>query len=341
METNYPFVSIIIPVRNVEKIIGRCLESLKKLDYPKDKYEIIIADSNSDDGTQSIVREYGAILVSTPKRSICAGRNEGFKVARGQIIAFSDADCLMDKDWIKNSLKYFKDPTVAGVGGINITPPDETAFGRAVGFVFDQPIFTAGSTYGRILKQPKEVKGIPGCNAIYRKEVLEKVIPIDETLLGGADYLMNQKIRQLGYRLIYTPDTIVWHYRRPTPQKFFRQMSHYAATRLAIAKKDLRMINLIHITAGFGLPILIGLFMLLFYLNPLWFLSFLLLIILSLGSYFFFAWFRTKLLKIAILVPYVIILLFLAWSVGFLRELFFSTTTKKASQNLSKVSNNL
>src|SRR3989344_3252080 len=168
MKNNYPFVSIIVPVRNVEKIIKPCLKSLNELNYPKDKYEVIIADSESTDRTPEIAKEYNAIYISTPKRSVCAGRNEGFKVARGEIIAFSDADCVMDKNWIKNSIKYFQDKRVAAVGGPNITPPNDTAFAKAVGFVFNQAIFSAGSIHGRLLNQVKEVQSIPGCNVIYR-----------------------------------------------------------------------------------------------------------------------------------------------------------------------------
>lgn len=209
------------------------------------------------------------------------------------------------------------------MGGPNITPVDETTFARAIGFVFDQAIFSAGSIHGRVLKHLKEVKSIPGCNAIYRRAVLDKVMPMDETLFEAEDYVMNQKIRQLGYRLIYTPDTIVWHYRRSTPRKFFKQMYRYAIGRLLIGKKDLKMINLIHIMAGFGLPILIGLFIFLIYINLLWFIYFLLLISLFLVGYFFLAWLKIKSLKPALFVPYVIVILFSAWSMGFLRELFF------------------
>lgn len=321
MENDYPFVSVIIPVRNVEKIIGQCLKSLNRLNYPGEKYEVIVADSESNDATQSIARKYGAIVVSTPQKSICAGRNEGFKAARGEIIAFSDADCVMDKDWLKNSLKYFRDPTIGAVGGPNISPAEDMAFAKAVSFVFDQALFSAGSIHGRFLKKTKEVASIPGCNAIYRKIVLDQVLPMAETL--AEDYVMNQLIRRLGYRLVYTPDTIVWHYRRATPWKFFKQMSHYAVCRLSIGKKDSKMINLMHITVGLGWPIFIGLSLFLLFLNPLWYLYFISLITLFLASYFLLAWFKLKSLKTALRVPFIIVILFSAWSTGFLKELFF------------------
>ena len=238
----------------------------------------------------------------------------------------------MDKDWIKNSLKYFKDPKVGGVGGINITPSEETAFGKALGFVLNQAIFSAGSIYGRILKEVKEVKSIPGCNAIYRKKVLDKVLPmalpLQESLVTAEDYLMNQKIRQLGFKLLYTPDTIVWHHRRLSFKKFFRQMYNYAIGRLAIGRQDLKMINLVHILVGLGLPILALLSFLLIYFKPLWFLYFLALGVMFLLAFFLAAWISTKSLKAAGFVPLVIIILFSAWSLGFLKELFFPIIKK-------------
>lgn len=322
MTKDCPFVSIIIPVRNVEKIIGRCLESLKKINYPKDRYEIIIADSESKDNTREIARQYGAIFVSTPKRSVCAGRNEGFKIARGEIIAFSDADCAMDENWIANSLKYFENPKVAGVGGPNLSPADDTNFAKAVSFVLDQPLFCAGSVYGRVLKKPEEVKSLPGCNIILKREILNKVMPMDETLLGGEDYAMNYKIRRLGYSLLYTPDTFVWHYHRPAPGKFFKQIYRYGISRLLIGKKNLGMINAVHVAAGLGLPILAGLSLFLILLNQAWFFYSLSAAVLFLTGYFLLAWFKLKSLLSAVWVPAVIIILLGAWSLGFLRELF-------------------
>lgn len=321
MEINYPFVSIVIPARNSENIIGRCLESLNILEYPKDKYEVIIADGNSEDGTTTIAQKLGAIVVSNPKRIVCTGRNEGFKHAKGEIIAFSDADCVMDKNWIKNSIKYFEDPTIGGVGGPNITPDNETAFGKAVGFVFNQAIFSAGGIHARILKRKKEVKSIPGCNAIYRRNALEKVMPIDENIVEAEDYIMNQKIRNSGYKLIYTPDTIVWHYRRPIPKKFFKQIYRYAIGRLLIGKENKENINLMHIAVGFGLPILLLASVFLLSIDYIWLVAFAAVIILFLIAYFLAALVKLKSLKAATFVPLVIIILFSAWSMGFLKEL--------------------
>ena len=148
-------------------------------------------------------------------------------------------------------------------------------------------------------------------------------MPVDETLLGGEDYVMNQKIRGLDYKLLYTPDTIVWHYHRQTPKKFFEQIYRYGISRLLIGKKDLKMINPIHITVGFGLPILTGLLILLMSINPFWLIYFASFIFLFVILYFFIAWLKIKSLNAAFWVPPTIIILFSAWSLGFLGELIF------------------
>ena len=107
--TEYPFVSVIIPTKNEEALIGNGLSSLKDLDYPPERLEIIIADGLSSDRTAEIAESYGAEVVLDHRKSVASGRNAAFAVARGELIAISDADCTMDRNWLKNCLKYFQD----------------------------------------------------------------------------------------------------------------------------------------------------------------------------------------------------------------------------------------
>ena len=139
---------------------------------------------------------------------------------------------------------------------------------------------------------------------------------------------MNQKLRKLGYKLIYTPDTIVWHYRRPVPKKFFKQTYRYAIGRLLIGKENKKNINLKHITVGLGLPILFLSSIFLIYISYVWFIVFTAIIILFLLVYFLVALIKLKSLNVAIFVPLVIVILFSAWSMGFLKELMFPVKPK-------------
>jgi cellulose synthase/poly-beta-1,6-N-acetylglucosamine synthase-like glycosyltransferase len=322
--TPLPFVSIIIPAKNEERLLRGCISSLHQLDYPKDKFEIIIVDGLSTDNTARVAIEMGARVISNVKQTVSPGRNIGFENAKGDLIAFTDADCIVDPQWLSNSIKYFEDETVACAGGPNLTPSDESDFGKAVGFVFDQPLFAAGSIHARELSEVKVVNSIPGCNAIYRQSILAQVMPLDETMLTGDDTLLNRKILDLGYQLLYTPDVIVYHYRRPTPRKLWRQFYRYAIGRLQVAKKDKRLLNIAHVLVGLSLPIGILTVLLL-----VWSKSFLALSCILILAFLFLVYFsikgmiKWKSVSVGMQIPIVIMLIMGAWSVGFVREMVF------------------
>ncbi len=309
-----PLFSIIVPVKNEGLLLEKFLQSAKKLNYPKRKIEVIIADGASTDNTKQIALKHGAKVVNNPKQTVAPGRNVAFKKAKGKYIAFSDADCLVDENWLSNSLKYFKNRKIAGVGGPNFTPPDANNFAKAVGFFMSQAAFLTGSIHGRNLPYIREVKSIPGCNSIYRKDILEKVMPLDESLLTCEETEMNQRILDLGYKLLTVPDVFVWHYHRSTPQRLAKQFYRWAIGRLQTGKKRGKMLNLIHVVVGLTIPIVIFL--------PKTFIV-LGVIVLGLATAFLFALIKTKSLKIALNLPLVVLIVAFAWSVGFLRELLF------------------
>jgi glycosyltransferase involved in cell wall biosynthesis len=94
-------VSVIIPLCNVEKYVGRCVDALLGQDYPEDRYEIIGVENNSTDRTAELVAGYPRLrLIKEPKAGAYAARNSGTSVAKGEIIAFTDGDCVPQRDWI-------------------------------------------------------------------------------------------------------------------------------------------------------------------------------------------------------------------------------------------------
>lgn len=314
-----PLISIIIPVKNEADLLENCLASISRLDYPQERIEVIVADGLSTDGTPDVAKKYDARIVINNKRTVSPGRNVAFKIAKGALIAFTDADCIVDSHWIKNSIKYFQDEKVGCVGGPNISPPDEGNFGKAVSFVFGQKIFASGSIHARNLKEIKEVRSIPGCNAIYRRDALTTVMPIDESLLTCDDTELNQRLVDHGYKLLYTPDVFVWHYRRPNVRRLWRQIYRYAIGRLQVGKRDRRMINMTHILVGMGMPIILLMPILsldLFFSTLLIWSVFLCLLVI-------YALMEVKSFSVAVTVPLVVIIVFLAWSSGFMRELVF------------------
>lgn len=323
VEEGLPVVSIIIPVKNEADNLKKCLASIRELDYPEEKLEIIIADALSEDETVVVAESYGAIVVSNRKQTVAPGRNAGFKAAHGEIIAFTDADCVVDKNWLQNSLKYFSDPQIAGVGGPNLTPKEEADFGKAVSYVFGQWLFAAGSIHARNLDSYRETKSLPGCNVIYRREVLDLVMPQDETLLTCDDTEMNKRILDLGYLLLYTPDVYVWHYRRPTLKKLWRQIYRYSIGRVQLRKRHRDTLNIVHVLVGLSLPLYLGLLLISSKLGIRMFALINLSIIVFLFVCSIYTYFKTKSWRQALFVPVVIVVVDIAWSLGFLREVFF------------------
>ena len=309
------------------------------MDYPKDRMEIIVSDGLSTDKTIEIAESYGAKVVLDHGKSIVSGRNAGFSVAKGEFIAISDADCVMDKGWLKNSLKYFKDPKVGGVGGPNLVPEDETAFGKAVGLLFAYAPYVTKAAHTRVLNKVVRYRS-HGSNAIYRASVLRKVTPVDESLIHGEDVIMNDEIEDLGYELLYVPDVRVKHYRRPTPRSWWRQMFTYGKARVIVPRKRRQEMHLMHIVAGLSVPILLLLLVISavisFLITP-WLLlglvsAFLLMTLFSSA----FAIVSTKSVMVGLNMPLVLTIFFAAWSFGFVREFFSPTKPVKRSESINE-----
>jgi len=107
-------VSVVIPTYNEEKRISECLSAL--IEGTEKPFEIIVADGNSSDKTRVIAASYGATVINNPKGHAAAGRNVGIKAAKGEVIAFLDADCIPDRDWLKEIKYAFEHEDIDGLG---------------------------------------------------------------------------------------------------------------------------------------------------------------------------------------------------------------------------------
>ena len=328
-----PFISIVIPTRNSQAVLKECLQSIKHLNYPQERLEVLIVDGLSTDDTRKIAAASGATIVINHKKATTAARNLGFEKAKGDLIAYSDDDCIFDENWLENSLKYFRvDEKIAGVTGPIHTPNQQNGFAKAVAFLFSLAVIVAKSTHKEIQPSVQEVRDFPTCNAIYRKDALNAAMPLDENLYGGSDLELNYKLRQHGYKLLSTPDVQVWHYKRETPQAFFRQMYRYAIGRLQIGKKWPKLLNLAHVIVGLGIPLLIIFLGFSFWLNPNFILPFIGSVLAALLFICSFAFFKTKSFLISLLVPVAIAISVAGWSMGFCRELVLPMRGVKANR---------
>ena len=214
MSSELPKISIIVPVYNSAKTIRQCLNSLCDLDYPS--YEIIVVDDGSTDNTARICRSYSQVtLILTPNGGPSRARNIGVQKATGHYVAFTDGDCTVHKRWLLELQKGFSEELVAGVGGNQISPPDETPFGINVQDTF--ALLGFATSYMKNPARTTQTSHNPSCNSAYRKTIFEMIEGFDESLWPGEDVDLDRKLIKRNFTLVRTPAAIVKHYR---PQSF-------------------------------------------------------------------------------------------------------------------------
>ncbi|MGR3310283.1 MAG: glycosyltransferase, partial [Candidatus Brocadiales bacterium] len=166
MTHNLLSVSILIPTSNRANMLKSALESLKHIDYPPDKYEVIVIDDGSTDNTKETVMSfvearsprsndrawkpcpYKLQYLKQEKKGISAAKNLGIAHSNGEIIVTTDDDCEFERDWLKNLLKHFENPQVGAVGGPDRAMPDDPFFTRCVDYTMTSFIGTAGIRRG-------------------------------------------------------------------------------------------------------------------------------------------------------------------------------------------------
>ena len=157
-------ISVVVPAYNEEKNIGKCLESIVNQQEKPD--EIIVVDNNCIDKTVEIAQKFGATIVKEKNQGMISARNAGFDAAQYEIIARTDADSILPKDWIAKIKERFKDPNLGALSG----PAS----------YFGTPIFSEISKFGTFLvfSGVGLLFGHPmlaGPNMILRKSLWEKV----------------------------------------------------------------------------------------------------------------------------------------------------------------------
>ena len=221
-----PSISIIVPVKNVAETIRDLLDSLMKLDYDKNKLEIIVVDGNSTDDTRKIVKEYAVTLIEEEGRGLNAARNTGIRWSTGEIIAFTDGDCVVPSDWAMSIAKNFSDPFVGFVGGLVKGYNNDDFLSEYI----DETFFHAKPGFS----ERKEATNLnllqfpAGCNMAFSKHTLEKINFFDERIYYGFDDL--DPVEQLGirgFRIVLDPDVYVWHQHRRSLKAVLKQHFNY------------------------------------------------------------------------------------------------------------------
>lgn len=192
-----PHVSVIVPVYNRRDRMERCLDALMALDYGS--FDVLVMDNGSNDGTVEMCHERAAdsrvpIRVETATGRVGRLRNIATRLAQGDIVAFTDSDCLPTTRWLRSGVAPFADPQVGVVTGRTL--PE------------DAPPLAAWNASQLITEQTWRFET---CNAFYRREALLASDGFDEAVTMWEDTAAGWSVMRAGWRAVYTDDALVYH----------------------------------------------------------------------------------------------------------------------------------
>ena len=232
-----PLISVIVPVWNDERRIGQCIEALKRQSLGSDLFEIIIVNNGSTDSTAAVVSSYaGVVLLHEPNPGSYTARNTGLAHARGEYVAFTDADCIPQRDWLELGLRAVQGRTDIGI-----------VAGR---IVFCEPTGTysrACLNYDRHLSLRQEDYARDGlaitANWFSRRSILLENGGFDATMRSGGDHALSRRVSKGGLRTIYLSTAAVAHPPRTNVTEIAARARRLVGGRWTAATGRLRLLR--------------------------------------------------------------------------------------------------
>jgi len=197
-------ISVIIPAYNVENEIGDCIESINKSVYKRQNYEIIIVNDGSKDNTKEVIKRIckdSRNMIYYHKRNGGKGSaiNYGIKKAKYDCVAITDADCIVDKNWLKNISKGFQNDKIGYVHGFTYKKNPTNILSK-----IQQASKLAIHDYGYYRNVEYN-----GASIAFRKEILRSVGGYDTTTISTTDSTA-EKVRDAGFKSKYLKNAIVY-----------------------------------------------------------------------------------------------------------------------------------
>ena len=245
----HPKVTIFVPVKNGEMTLKKCIDSLLKLDYPKK--EIWIIDNMSTDSTPDILKSYGKkIKWQKMSGKVPKLHNYVLRNVKTKFLAYTNADCVIKKDWLKRLIEGFDSDDIVATAGYFGTPEDVDKLQLLIGREMEK----------RYEKFPKYIRRSPDATLCVRTDVAKKV-KFNEKFFWSWESDFGYRLTKKG-KMKYIPEAVVYHYHRSTWKGFFKQqLNNGKATLLLFSTKRKEKVTGDHISTP-----TMGLMLLFFYL---------------------------------------------------------------------------
>jgi len=216
-----PNVSVVVPVYNMRRTIGKALDSLMVQTYPKTRYEVVVVDNASDDGSEKVIKRYPVrYVLEEAVRNVHGAQNRGIAESSGELVAFCGADDAADRDWLRELVVGWEDPEVGGTFGSfePLVTPHGTLVER-FGFRNDlRRIPSADGLY----------RFVGSGNTAYKRTVLEALGGFNTEMLSGGDFVFSCRVpEQLGLRMRYNPEARMQIGTRKLMGARFKQQMRY------------------------------------------------------------------------------------------------------------------
>lgn len=227
-----PLATIVVPAYNAARTIEACVEACLNQDYAA--VEVVVTDDGSTDGTARIVRRYPVHYLWQENAGPASARNRGWRAATGEIVCFTDSDCVPAPDWVSRLVEQYTSEEIAGVGGTydivnDIVNGSNSLLARCIHEEIVQ----------RHLEMPRYVDYLGAFNVSYRRAVLEKVGGFDESyrIASGEDNDLAYRVRKQGHRLVFTRGARVAHYHPSNLWRYLGQQFWHGYWRMKLYRQ--------------------------------------------------------------------------------------------------------
>jgi len=247
-EEGREFVSIIVPVRNEEKHLAKCLQAILEQDYPSDRFEVLVVDGLSTDRTSEIAAQFSARfsnirLLKNPKGIVSAAMNMGIKNAKGEVIVRVDGHSHIERDYITQCLRHLRATGAQNVGG-PFRAWGEGYVSEAIAYAITFP-FGIGNSPSRYAKEERYVDTV--YLGAFPRHLFDQIGLYDERLVRNQDYELNYRIRAAGGKILCTPAIRSRYYARENLLDLAKQHFQYGFWKWKVIRKHPRSLMARHL----------------------------------------------------------------------------------------------
>ncbi len=233
-----PFVSILVPVRNEERYIERCLYSIAAQDYPRDRLEVLVIDGQSTDSTRQVVSRFAAEstldlrLLQNPRQRTAPALNIGLRAARGEVITHVDGHASVAHDFIRRSVEALEQTGADAVGGV-IDSEGDTPLGEAIALAMSSRFGVGGAAF--------RVGGEGAADTVafgaYRREVFDRIGGFAEDIDKGEDDEFNYRLLDAGGTIVIVPGIRATYTARGDLRGLWHQYFGYGRAKVQVLRR--------------------------------------------------------------------------------------------------------